>query len=266
MHGDSFLNTMNPITEDSAAQALAPAPMPAPRRWEAIASELRQDIVQGLLPPGARLPNETELAQRFGVHRHTLRQAMQSLVREGFVQVRHGSGTYVRELVLDYALRRRTRLTQNLAEAGESASRELMSAEEALAGDWAAPLRVSARSRVLLLRTRARVRGRVVGVTESAFPLPRFVGLAEAFAQHGTVTAALAALGVHDYTRARSVIAARLPTQAEADALARPLTQPLLVVNYTNCDLQGVPVQAASTLFAADAVQLTVGPDDWDAA
>ena len=61
-----------------------------------------------------------------------------------------------------------------------------------------------------------------------------------------------------DYTRLRSSISARLPTASEADALARALTQPLLVVQYTNVDPEGVPVEAATTLFAADAVQLQV--------
>ena len=73
-------------------------------RWQAIAAELRADILAGRIRPGERLPNEQALADRFGVNRHTLRQAVQALAREGHVHVRQGSGTFVRELVLDYAL------------------------------------------------------------------------------------------------------------------------------------------------------------------
>ena len=61
--------------------------------------------------------------------------------------------------------------------------------------------------------------------------------------------------------RVRSTISTRLPTPAEADLLARPVTQPVLVVQYVNADLDGKPVEAATTLFAADAVQLTVESD-----
>ena len=39
------------------------------------------------------------------------------VVHEGHLRVVQGRGTFVRELVLDYALKRRTRLTENLAEA-----------------------------------------------------------------------------------------------------------------------------------------------------
>jgi GntR family phosphonate transport system transcriptional regulator len=233
-------------------------------RWEAIAAELREDILQGRFAPGERLPNEQVLADRFAVNRHTLRQAMQALAREGHVHVRQGRGTFVRELVLDYALQRRTRLSENLASVGERAQRELLSQDLVAAGDWAAWLRVAARTRVEALRTRASVRGRPVGMTHAAFPCPRLAGIGEAVARNGSITAALRELGVTDYTRARSVVSARLPSQLEADTLARPATQPVLVVQYVNVDRAGVPVEAGTTLFAADAVQLTVDPEGWN--
>jgi GntR family phosphonate transport system transcriptional regulator len=58
--------------------------------------------------------------------------------------------------------------------------------------------------------------------------------------------------------RASSVVSCRLPSQAEADALARAATEPVLVVQFLNVDSQGLPVEAGRTLFASDAVQLTV--------
>lgn len=44
---------------------------------------------------GDRLPGERELSTRWGVARMTLRRAVDSLVSEGIVERRHGSGTYV---------------------------------------------------------------------------------------------------------------------------------------------------------------------------
>jgi GntR family transcriptional regulator, phosphonate transport system regulatory protein len=234
---------------------------PAIRRWESIAAALRDDITQGRLRPGERLPNEAALAARFEVNRHTLRQAVQALARDGFVRVAQGSGTYVRELVLDYALQRRTRLSQNLAAAGETAQRELLAHELAQGGEWARDLGLGSKARLQLMYTRAKVRGRPVSLCTAAYPLPRLAGMVQAFEATASITAALARLGVADYTRARSVVSCRLPTPAEADALARPATQPVLVVRYVNVDAQGVPVEAGCTLFAADAVQLTVEPE-----
>lgn len=228
------------------------------RRWEQIAQELRADIASGRFAPGTRLPNESQLAERFAVNRHTLRQAVQALVREGFLKVQQGSGTWVRELVLDYALQRRTRLSENLAEAGERAERELLAHERCAAGSWAQALKVSPTSEVELLYTRSTVRGRPISLSTAAYPCPRLAGMAEAFQRERSITLAFQTLGVADYTRLRSSISARLPTPAEADALARPVSQPVLVVHYTNIDLKGQAVEAACTLFASDAVQLQV--------
>src|SRR4051812_16775816 len=234
---------------------------PAAPRWQSIASELRADILAGRVGSGERLPNERSLAERFGVNRHTLRQAVQALVRAGHVDVRQGCGTFVRELVLDYALQRRTRLTENLARIGETAGRELLAHAVVPAGEWAEALELPPRSRGVLLEARSSGRSRRVGLSTAAFPCPRLADIAAPVARHGSVTRALAELGVADYTRSRSVVSTRLPTQAEADALARPLSQPVLVVQYVNVDRAGVPVEAGSTLFAADAVQLVVEPE-----
>jgi GntR family phosphonate transport system transcriptional regulator len=240
-----------PATLDTNAAAEAP-------RWERIALALRAEITSGSLPAGTRLPNETLLAERFGVHRHTLRQAMQRLAHEGYVSVRQGAGTFVRELVLDYALQRRTRLSENLAQNGERGVRELLAQGETEAGEWASMLAVDRRSRIEWLQMRAVVRGRPLALTMAAYPLPRLAGVGEVFGRTRSVTAALQALGVADYLRQRSQIAARLPTAAEADALARPASEPVLVVKFVNADAQGRPVEAGHTVFAADAVQLTV--------
>jgi GntR family phosphonate transport system transcriptional regulator len=227
-------------------------------RWSQIAGALRADIAAGRFAPGTRLPNESMLADRFEVHRHTLRQAVRQLVHEGHLRVEQGRGTFVRELVLDYALKRRTRMTENLADAGERAQRELLSHGSSTAGEWAEPLRVMPSAVVEVLHTRATVRGRPIGLSTTVYPAARLRGIGDAFRDTGSVTAALKRLGVNDYLRASSAVSCRLPTPAEADALARAATEPVLVVQFHSVDCDGVPLEAGRTLFAADAVQLTV--------
>ncbi len=60
-------------------------------RYELIAGELRDAIVRGEHPLGAQLPSEAELAERFGVARGTVRQAIALLVAEGLVGSRQGA-------------------------------------------------------------------------------------------------------------------------------------------------------------------------------
>jgi GntR family transcriptional repressor for pyruvate dehydrogenase complex len=54
------------------------------------------DIVSGRMPVGARLPTETELAQRFEVSRGVARESLRSLEERGLVTVKHGIGATVR--------------------------------------------------------------------------------------------------------------------------------------------------------------------------
>ena len=56
---------------------------------------LLDDLVAGNLEPGAKLPNENDLAERFAVSRATVREAVLGLMDAGYLSRRHGSGTYV---------------------------------------------------------------------------------------------------------------------------------------------------------------------------
>lgn len=53
-------------------------------------------LAAGDLAPGDRLPPERELAERFGVGRGSVREALRELEILGLVEARHGAGTYVR--------------------------------------------------------------------------------------------------------------------------------------------------------------------------
>lgn len=57
---------------------------------------LRDQIRRGTHAPGNPLPTEEALCERFGVSRVTVRRALADLQAQGFVERRHGRGTYVR--------------------------------------------------------------------------------------------------------------------------------------------------------------------------
>ena len=60
-----------------------------------IEEELMNYILQESLEVGQKIPNEFELAERFGVGRSTIREAVKGLVSKGVLEVRRGSGTFV---------------------------------------------------------------------------------------------------------------------------------------------------------------------------
>lgn len=53
-------------------------------------------FLSGIFPPGTLLPAERELAQQLGVTRPTLREALQRLARDGWLEIRQGKPTRVR--------------------------------------------------------------------------------------------------------------------------------------------------------------------------
>lgn len=67
------------------------------RLYRQIADQLRVLIDRGEFAPGTRLPAERELAQQLGVSRPSVREALIALEVEGRVEVRMGSGIYVRD-------------------------------------------------------------------------------------------------------------------------------------------------------------------------
>jgi GntR family transcriptional regulator, transcriptional repressor for pyruvate dehydrogenase complex len=70
---------------------------------EQVAAHIRQSILSGELGPGARLPNEIELAETFGVSRTTIREALGGLVGQGLIVKTRGltGGSYVAEPSID---------------------------------------------------------------------------------------------------------------------------------------------------------------------
>lgn len=62
-----------------------------------VANAIREQIQNGKLPRGAKLPGELGLSKELGVSRQTLREATRKLTSEGLLTIRHGAGTFVAE-------------------------------------------------------------------------------------------------------------------------------------------------------------------------
>ena len=227
------------------------------RVWSQIERSLEQRIVSGEARPGERLGTEHELASRYGVNRHTVRQALASLAARGLVRIEHGHGTFVEDLAIDYMLGRRTRFSENVAAAGlEGRHIPLENSELKADSVIASQLGISAGTRVLRIRTLGEVRGMPVSVAEHFIPARRFAGIADRFAELGSLTRAFAEFGVNDYTRKQSLVTARIPDAQTAMLLRQPAARPVLHVEAVNLDSRGRPIEFLRSDFCGDRVQL----------
>jgi len=65
------------------------------RLYEQIVQQIEESVVNGTLKPGDQLPAERELAQRLGVSRTAVREAVKTLREKGLVEAYSGRGTFI---------------------------------------------------------------------------------------------------------------------------------------------------------------------------
>jgi GntR family transcriptional regulator len=69
--------------------------MSAAPRYAQVADALIRDIASDRYPVGTLLPSEHALSDRYGVSRHTLREAMRRVAERGLISRKQGIGTHV---------------------------------------------------------------------------------------------------------------------------------------------------------------------------
>ncbi len=230
--------------------------------WQSIAAALTGEIVAGQYRQGDKLPTESALAARFGVNRHTVRQALAALSAAGTTFARQGSGVFVTTVPADYPIGRRVRFHQNVHASGRTPSRQILRSETRPSTPHeAAALALPDGGPVHLVEGLSLADGVPVAMFRSVFPARRFPDLLAALIRLNSVTQAMMEAGVDDYTRA----ATRLTAKAADTLLARHLQilegAPVLRSVAINVDAQGAPIEFGTTWFAGDRVTLTVAPD-----
>jgi GntR family phosphonate transport system transcriptional regulator len=227
--------------------------------WKQIADTLRTEIRDRAFTATGRLPSENELAARFGVNRHTLRQAVAALQVDGLVRIEPGRGMFVQHELLDYALSRRTRFSENLRRQGLLPSNQLLTAREILAPERAAhELKLDKSAKVLRVEMLDEANGEPIGLATAYYPALRFAGLLDMLQSDTHTTEILRHFGIQDYIRAESRITTQMPSSETARLLKQLPTRPLLCVECLDEDMQGQPIKYGETVFCGDRVQLVV--------
>ncbi len=227
--------------------------------WRQIADTLTIEIRDRAYADTGKLPGEIELAARFGVNRHTLRQAVAALQTEGLVRIEPGRGMFVQHELLDYALSRRTRFSENLLSQGLLPSKQLLTAREMPAPERAAKeLKLDKGAKVLRVEMLDEANDAPIGLATAYYPALRFAGLLEMLAEGTRTTDILKHFGVQDYVREQSRITTQMPNEETARLLKQPSTRPLLCVECVDVDMDGAPIKYGETYFCGDRVQLVV--------
>ena len=68
-----------------------------PYKYREICDMILARIASGELSPGTRLPSARALGEEYGCNYHTVRRAFEKLATQGYLELRHGSGTFITE-------------------------------------------------------------------------------------------------------------------------------------------------------------------------
>jgi GntR family transcriptional regulator len=212
---------------------------------------LETAIERGRLSPGDRLPAERRLAERYGVSRMTLRQALGALEQRGRLVRNKGryGGTFVAEAKLELA--GTSALSDQLRGLGLAAGARVLAASERKAGPDEAELgtRVYSIERVRLAN------GEPVALERGAYSVEAFPGMLD-----GPLDGSLYELirGRYDDVpvRAHERLEPALAQPEEAAALEIEPGAPVMLVERTAYSATGRPVEHSRDVFRGDRTRI----------
>lgn len=247
--------------------------MPAQPMYRRIAEAIREDISSGELTPRQRLPEDHDLAARFGVSPETIQRALAELATQGLVQFRPERGTFVsgevRPVMVQLSgeravlgVKHEPRRMRSEAAVLESRSRVPQVVRHLAEIRPAAPyvaglLRIEVGARVLLRAFWRTMDGVPWSIQTSYYPMDIAAGtelMTPEDISRGTIEV-LAELG-HVQVGYRDQIWARMPQGEEHEFLALAPDVPVLVLYRTAFDAER-PIRVTRTVYAADLGRLT---------
>ena len=228
--------------------------------YSQIAKLLKEEIASHLAP-GVCLPSENELAERFGVNRHTVRRAVDDLILEGLLERRHGRGTFVLDAPADYVLGSGSRFTETFESLGKTASSRILRKLVVPArGGVATRLRLAENEPVIWIESLRLADGRPICVISHFLPQRAFP---DSLADYpgGSLHEHLSTRYGLKLRRIESLVSAALPQGDDASLLGMAQNQPVLRVKSVNVgERDGTPLEYALTRFRADRIQLRINP------
>lgn len=227
--------------------------------WRRIADSIERAMADGTYAAGSRLPGETEIADLYGVNRHTVRRALAALAERGLVRAERGSGTYVEPPRIAYPLRQRTRFSENINAGGKKARAQLVGSSLEKA-DRLVATRLGLKAGAMLVRLETlRLADRTpISIATTWLDAERFSGAADIYERQGSMTRTLAHFGIKDYRRAETRLTAAIVDASDAARLKLPPGRPIMLVDSIDSDTSGMPVLTNRARFATERIEFVV--------
>ena len=240
-------------TDGVALPRRLPRDAPKGQALRAILKELL-----GSLPPGAALPSERELAERYGLARMTVRNEIERLTAEGSVYRLHGRGTFVAEPRIAQA-GALTSFTEDMLARGQAPGSTVISGElVASDGFLAAALETKPGDGCFRLDRVRTADGRPMAVEQVYLPVQRFEGIDQVdFADASLFKVLEDTFGVALGEAQQRVVAVSIETD-DAQRLGVHEGSPGLRFHTVTRDREGRPVLYAVSLYPGDRYEIAL--------
>lgn len=227
--------------------------------WKSIADILRSEIGEGIYRPNTKLPTEAELVDRFKVNRHTIRHSLSSLIEDGIVYSRQGSGAFVSPSPARYEIGQRVRFHQSIDNDGHQAAKKTLRIETRPATkDEAKNLKISRNALVHIYEGIGYVDDQPSAHFLSAYPAKTLPNFRDALTQYSSITKVFELCGIEDYMRAETRLTAVLANATTAMHLNLKSGAPLLRAHAINCDLNGKIIEYGRTWFSGNNIEMVI--------
>ncbi|WP_165351013.1 phosphonate metabolism transcriptional regulator PhnF [Ciceribacter ferrooxidans] len=227
--------------------------------WRQIEADLEVDVQTGVYGAGERLPSEHELTAKYGVNRHTVRQALASLAQKGIVKAHQGKGVFVADEPFEYRLDRNAKWSEvEKRFDGGPGGRLLDSYEQPANQAIARTLNLDVGTPLIVTETLRTVGPGIATYGYHMFAKRRFDGIAAAFEETASFTQALARFGVDTFFRASTWIDCRMPRPREAAALAVSVSLPVMIMTYVDTDSAGTPILYGHGVFPKRTIRIRI--------
>lgn len=225
--------------------------------WIQAATLIRDQIDEGSLKPGARLPPERELCQQLGISRVTLRKALNQLVDAGVLNASHGRGWYVAKSTAKREWPNTLEsFSETAARMGLQARSEVLRAETAAASfDEAEELSIVPGTDLFHLE-RVRLLDEVpIALDLTQVPVSVLPAVREVDFARRSLFTTLAEAGIEP-VRADAAIEAREADAAEAAHLRIAEGKPLLIMRQVSFDAAGRPLFTSTVKYVGERYRL----------
>lgn len=218
---------------------------------------IRKNLQTGAWAPGSLIPSENELSHENGVSRMTARNVITKLVQEGELFRIPGKGTFVAEQKIEAKSLSYEGIREQLERLGYEVRTRLLEVQTSTGGpDVDRKLQTDANSKVYVVRRLRTVKGTPLSLHTSYVP----VGLAPGLDSLNLVDEQLCSILSKNYGLTRDKIYEELEsvaaTKEEAELLDVPAGHPLLLLQDTIVDQNGVPFEYAKVVFRGDKLKL----------